>query len=233
MNHRERFVRALTGREVDRVPFIKVFGGTNAIAPHWEKERPGIGSEIDRILRFEGEYRGWQIAPVNLSLCGLPAEEVLRDDGFERIVRKGDGSVEQFRNSDFGSHVLEFAVKTRDDWQRIQEGDAPIVIGARSAVFAPVKDLGLIVLDEEHETSYKQEHAPRYHAREVAAKRGEWHHCPLVLASATPSFSASSRARIVGSIQSARSWLRSMSMRIPILTGSNGSPWVCTPWVGG
>ena len=75
----------------------------------------------------------------------------------------------------------------RDEWQRVQEGDASVVIGARSAVFAPVRDLGLIVVDEEHETSFKQDHAPRYHAREVAAKRAQWHHCPLVLASATPS----------------------------------------------
>jgi len=73
-----------------------------------------------------------------------------------------------------------------DEWQRIQSGAAAVVIGARSALFAPVRQLGLIVIDEEHEGSYKQEQAPRYHAREVALQRGQVHHCPVVLASATP-----------------------------------------------
>ena len=73
-----------------------------------------------------------------------------------------------------------------DEWQRIRTGEAGVVIGARSAIFAPVRDLGIIVVDEEHETSYKQEQEPRYHAREVALKRGELNRCPVVLASATP-----------------------------------------------
>ena len=73
-----------------------------------------------------------------------------------------------------------------DEWQRIRDGQAAVTIGARSALFAPAPHLGLIVIDEEHETSYKQEQAPRYHAREVALARGELNHCPVVLASATP-----------------------------------------------
>ncbi len=73
-----------------------------------------------------------------------------------------------------------------DEWQRIASGEAAVVIGARSALFAPVRSLGLIVIDEEHETSYKQEQAPRYHAREVALVRAQHHGCPVVLASATP-----------------------------------------------
>ena len=74
-----------------------------------------------------------------------------------------------------------------DEWERIRTGEASVILGARSALFAPTAALGLIVVDEEHDTSYKQEQAPRYHAREVALKRAELVGCPVVLASATPS----------------------------------------------
>jgi len=72
-------------------------------------------------------------------------------------------------------------------WERIARGEVQVVVGARSAVFAPVPDLGLIILDEEHEGSFKQDSAPRYHAREVALWRAREENVPLVLASATPS----------------------------------------------
>ncbi len=74
-----------------------------------------------------------------------------------------------------------------DTWQRIATGQVAVVVGARSAVFAPFENLGLIILDEEHEPSYKQESAPRYHAREVARWRAEWHQAVVILGSATPS----------------------------------------------
>ena len=74
-----------------------------------------------------------------------------------------------------------------DQWHRINKGDADIVIGPRSAIFAPVKQLGLLIIDEEHSDSYKSDTAPRYHAREVARKRCELAKCPLILGSATPS----------------------------------------------
>jgi primosomal protein N' (replication factor Y) (superfamily II helicase) len=74
-----------------------------------------------------------------------------------------------------------------DEWHKIRQGRARIVIGARSAIFAPVEPLGLIIVDEEHEHTYKQEEAPRYHARDVAIMRGRMENAVVVLGSATPS----------------------------------------------
>ncbi|MBE5034913.1 replication restart helicase PriA [Gallibacter intestinalis] len=77
-----------------------------------------------------------------------------------------------------------------DQWQKIKNGDIKIVIGARSAVFAPVKNIGLIVLDEEHEASYKSDMSPKYDTAEVAAKRAEYYGGCVIMGSATPSVSS-------------------------------------------
>ncbi|MDB4629016.1 primosomal protein N' [Akkermansiaceae bacterium] len=74
-----------------------------------------------------------------------------------------------------------------DEWHRIRAGKARIVIGARSAIFAPIKDPGLIIVDEEHEPAYKQENPPKYHARDLAVVRCNLEKCTVVLGSATPS----------------------------------------------
>ncbi|MCR5413387.1 MAG: primosomal protein N' [Kiritimatiellae bacterium] len=83
-----------------------------------------------------------------------------------------------------------------DEWHRIRRGEARVVVGPRSAVFAPVADLGLIVVDEEHETGYKQDEMPRYHARDVAVLRGATEGAKVVLGSATPSLESWRNASI-------------------------------------
>lgn len=83
------------------------------------------------------------------------------------------------------SHLSEG--ERHDEWHKIRDGRARIVIGARSAIFAPVEPLGIIIVDEEHETTYKQEDAPRYNARDVAVMRGAMEKCAVLLGSATPS----------------------------------------------
>ena len=80
-----------------------------------------------------------------------------------------------------------------DQWDLVRQGQAHVVVGARSALFAPLSDVGLIIIDEEHEGSYKQSSAPRYHARELAARLARERHCALVLGSATPSIESLAR----------------------------------------
>ena len=82
-----------------------------------------------------------------------------------------------------------------DEWRKILKQEVQIVVGARSAIFAPFKDIGIIIIDEEHEATYKQEEAPRYHATEVAKRRAITHRCPVVLGSATPSLESFARAQ--------------------------------------
>ncbi|KRN88581.1 primosomal protein N' [Ligilactobacillus ceti] len=82
-----------------------------------------------------------------------------------------------------------------DEWRRVEEKQAQVVVGARSAVFAPLENLGVIIMDEEHESSYKQDEMPRYHARDVAIWRSQYHGCPVVLGSATPALETRARAQ--------------------------------------
>lgn len=81
----------------------------------------------------------------------------------------------------------------RDQWELVRTGRARVVVGARSALFAPLANPGIYIIDEEHESSYKQSSSPRYHAREVAARLAQVHGCPLVLGSATPSLGSLAR----------------------------------------
>jgi primosomal protein N' (replication factor Y) len=106
------------------------------------------------------------------------------------------------------------AGERHDQWWRIREGEARVVVGARSALFAPVPGLGLIVVDEEHETAYKQEDSPRYHARDAAVVRARLEAIPVVLGSATPSVESETNAR--------KGKYRALSM--PTRVGPQGLP---------
>ena len=99
------------------------------------------------------------------------------------------------------SHLTD--AERMDQWRSIREGRARVVVGARSAIFAPVADLGLVIVDEEHEPSFKQGSTPRYHARDVARMRGEFAGAAVVLGSATPSLETWKRAQ-EGSIRMLR-----------------------------
>ena len=83
-----------------------------------------------------------------------------------------------------------------DEWRKIEEKKVSIVIGARSAIFAPFNNLGIIIIDEEHSQTYKQENTPKYSAIDIAIKRGKTHNCPVLLSSATPSIQSYTRAKV-------------------------------------
>lgn len=82
-----------------------------------------------------------------------------------------------------------------DEYQKITRHDVDIVVGTRSAIFTPIDDLGLIIIDEEHSPNYKQDNNPRYHAKDIALWRSKYHKCPVVLGSATPSLESMARAK--------------------------------------
>ena len=82
-----------------------------------------------------------------------------------------------------------------DEWQRIFNGEAKIVVGARSAIFAPLKNIGIIIIDEEHDDSYKSESNPRFYTHDIAKFRANYNNCPLVLGSATPSIDTFFKAK--------------------------------------
>ncbi|WP_099158041.1 primosomal protein N' [Virgibacillus ndiopensis] len=134
----------------------------------------------------------------------LQAIQDVIDKGKEAIVLVPEISltpqmVHRFKGR-FGSNVavMHSALSSGekyDEWRRIHRKEVQVVVGARSAVFAPFENLGIIIIDEEHETSYKQEDQPRYHARDVAIHRGKHHQCPVILGSATPTLESYARAQ--------------------------------------
>ena len=156
--------------------------------------------------------------------------------GIQRVLDRGQSAimlvpeialtpqtVERFK-SRFAAMQAEVAVlhshlsegERHDEWHKINNGAARIVIGARSAIFAPLENLGLIVVDEEHENSYKQEEAPRYHARDLAVLRGSFEKCAVLLGSATPSLESFHNAA-TGKYQLLRMALRVDDRKMPYI----------------
>src|SRR5690606_4475720 len=101
-----------------------------------------------------------------------------------------------------------------DQWRRIQKSDVSIVIGARSAVFAPIENLGMIIVDEEHDPSFKQEEGPRYNARDLALMRGKLEGARVIVGSATPSLESFQNA-LEGRITLLRMPIRVQSRPLP------------------
>lgn len=190
--------------KVERDPF-----GTETFVPGSKLElNPEQAQVFDR-LRVAIEASHGAVAPKPILLHGVTGSgkteiylqgiQLVLERGFSAIMLVPEISltpqtVERFR-SRFAETKHEVAVlhshlsegERHDEWHRIRSGRARIVIGARSAIFAPLQDLGLIVVDEEHENTYKQEEAPRYHGRDVAVVRAHMEKCAILLGSATPS----------------------------------------------
>ena len=190
--------------EVRRDPYgLKSFQRTQPLKPTFEQERALW--RLKRAVRAGGHetFLVHGVTGSGKTEIYLQAIACCIEQGRQAIVLVPEISltpqmVERFKGR-FGDRVAvlhsRLSVGERyDEWREIKSGRVQVVVGARSAVFAPFKDPGLIIIDEEHETSYKQEETPRYHAREVAIARGRLQNCIVVLGSATPSIETYSRA---------------------------------------
>ncbi len=102
--------------------------------------------------------------------------------------------VNRFHNNIAILHSGLSASERYDEYRKIKRGEVKIVIGARSAIFAPLDNLGIIIIDEEHTSTYKQDNHPRYNAKDVAILRSKYHQCPVLLGSATPSLESFAKA---------------------------------------
>ena len=165
-------------------------------------------SVIDRVLTKEKQFSPFLLHGVTGSgktEVYMRFIEHVTKQGKEAIVLVPEISltpqmVERFRNR-FGNQIailhsrLSLGEKY-DEWRKIERREVSIVIGARSAIFAPFTNLGMIIIDEEHSTTYKQENMPKYHAIDMALYRAKTHHCPIVLGSATPSLESYTRAKL-------------------------------------
>ena len=217
----EAGVTAPTVRKLARLGVITIAQQADLAGLAEDPLPPGEAAEADRELNAEQQAAFDQLAPrmdasgfsVNLLLgvTGSGKTEVYLQC-IRRVVAAGrqaivlvpeialtPQTVKRF-TARFGRVAVLHSGLTSSErhrhWQRIASGRAGVVVGARSAVFAPVPKLGVIVVDEEHEPSYKQDTAPRYHGRDVAIKRAQLEGVPVILGSATPSLETYHRVRV-------------------------------------
>jgi len=202
---------AVRDARVERDPFVPGRHATTAAGAEAD-ERPLTGEQADalRVLSGLAETRGFRTALVHGVTGSGKTELYLRLA--ERVRAQGRGvlvlvpeialtpQVAALFRARFGAHV---AIQhsglsdgeRHDQWHRIRRGDVDVVVGTRSAVFTPLARPGLIIVDEEHDTSYKQEETPRYHGRDVAVMRGKFSGALVVLGSATPSMESFANTR--------------------------------------
>ena len=169
-----------------------------------EQQKAVVGQVIDSIQNGQQAYILRGVTGSGKTEVYLRCIAACMEQGKTAIVLVPEISltpqtVERFR-ARFGERIAVLhsrlsAGERYDEWRRIRLGDVQVVVGARSAVFAPLSSLGLIVIDEEHETSYQSDKTPRYHAIEVAQKRCEQQQAILLLGSATPSLETWYRAK--------------------------------------
>ena len=166
--------RQLTGEQIDALARLRALAGTRAFKVALLHGVTGSG-KTEVYIRLSADVRdsGRRVLMLVPEIALTPAAAALFRQAFgERVAIQHSGL------SDGERH---------DQWQRIRRGDIDIVVGTRSAVFAPLEQLGLIVVDEEHDGSYKQDESPRYNGRDVAIVRAQRAGALVVLGSATPS----------------------------------------------
>lgn len=161
---------------------------------------------VDRVLGVENTYQGFLLYGVT----GAGKTEVYMNI-IEGVIRRGKTAIMLVPEISLTPQIVERFIRRfgnnvailhsglsegekYDEYRKIMRGSVDIVVGARSAIFAPLKNLGVIVIDEEHSTTYKQDNHPRYHARDVAILRAKYHKCPVLMGSATPSLESMARA---------------------------------------
>lgn len=190
--------------EVFRDPFTKEVSRTQALQLTGEQQvaLQAITTAMDQQIAQTFLLHG--VTGSGKTEVYLQAIQKVLEEGKEAIMLVPEISLtpqmtERFR-SRFGEMVAVMhsglsVGEKYDEWRKIQQGKVKVVVGARSAIFAPFTNIGLIILDEEHESTYKQEDSPRYHARDVAIWRSEFYNCPIILGSATPALESFARAK--------------------------------------
>lgn len=190
--------------EVFRDPFTKEVSRTQALQLTSEQQvaLQAITTAMDQQIAQTFLLHG--VTGSGKTEVYLQAIQKVLEEGKEAIMLVPEISLtpqmtERFR-SRFGEMVAVMhsglsVGEKYDEWRKIQQGKVKVVVGARSAIFAPFTNIGLIILDEEHESTYKQEDSPRYHARDVAIWRSEFYNCPIILGSATPALESFARAK--------------------------------------